>query len=57
MDEVDALEQENLELQDAVDELMASNEDIVTFEKGKYVTGSGKTLRPVQKSIIRYEHV
>ena len=22
-----------------------------------YVTGSGKTLRPVQKSIIRYEHV
>ena len=23
----------------------------------RYVTGSGKTLCPVQKSIIRYEHV
>ena len=64
MDEVDALEQENLELQDVVDELMASNEDI-TFEKGRYTDSIRsccyellslnvgiRNIRPVIKSVF-----
>ena len=35
-DEIDALEKENIDLRDTVDELMSSKEDILSFSKGRY---------------------
>ena len=35
-DEVEQLQQENIDLHDIVDEIMMSNEDIVTYQQGKY---------------------
>ncbi len=62
----EALEEENLCLQDTVDELMSSTEDIVSFEKGKYTDSiraccyellslnvGVRNVKPVIKSVLQ----